>query len=630
MRRRPGPFVFRVVACVAACLACLWACGGKKQGGIAELTRADGPVEHESGIGSWQGASLGTRFYLGDAARTADGAAEITLVGSQVVEMSPHTVLRFGPGKNNATNVKVELGAIDVSAAAVGLDIGNVRLAPGGKIRITSNRVELLIGNAQIASSSGGTVELEIGKPIGLELGPVTVVDAGVDAAVVAPDAAVAVAEVAFEITGKGAELQAPGTKTWVAVEGKGTVPRGAKLRLKRSGAKARLVSGSTSLELSGASAQITIRDELLLGLELGTGIATVPARAAGRVGVPGGQIELQGTEEAAAEARIEVNARGEAKVAMAHGAAKLVGAHGSSTLEVTGGESATVLKAGTINPGVVIPRFFDFRIAVGEAPRSFWVHDPEGATALQFAFPGKCPRGGTVELDHSTRFRTPRVSEGKDTANMLVPAGSWAWRLRCAGAGEAASGHVVVVADSGRRPLPPKPSKNAIDADGRAYTISYQSLIPNVEIHDPGSGSAFKLHLATGGNDEVFESTRPVVEVPGKSLEEATYTFWFERDGVKQDKVTTLKITFDQTAAQVYIESPTEGAAFGSNIEVAGAALPGWTAKVDSVEIPIDKVTRRFRAKVPPPSAGAQAIAIRLSHARRGIHYYLRRGASK
>ena len=101
---------------LVACLS--WACGGKKNGGIAELTKADGPVERQPGVGAWEGASVGAKFYLGDAARTADGAAQITLTGAQVLEMQPHTVLRFGAGKNNATNVIVELGAIDVINAS--------------------------------------------------------------------------------------------------------------------------------------------------------------------------------------------------------------------------------------------------------------------------------------------------------------------------------------------------------------------------------------------------------------------------------------------------------------------------------------------------------------------------------
>jgi hypothetical protein len=606
-------------------IACLFgACGSKRNGSIAELTKADGPVERQQGISPWGGAALGTRFYFGDAARTADGPAQITLVGSQVIEMNAHTVLRFGLGANNATNIKVEIGAIDViNSSGASLEIGNVKVDPGGKVRITAQNVELLIGHAQTNGA-----QLEIGKPIGLELGPVVVVDAGVDAAVVPVDAAIVAGDVTFDITGKGAEIQGPNDKTWAPAEGKGTIPLGAKLRLKRAGAKVTFVSGATSLELSGASSQITIKDNLLMGMDLGTGLATVPAQSEGKVGVPGGEVDLQGTKEAAAEARIDVNAHGEAKVSMVHGSSKLVGTNGS-TVEMNGGESATMLKAGTINPGVVIPRFFDFQVKVGESPRVFSVHDPKGSTALQFAFNSKCPGGGTIEIDRNGAFRTPRVSEGKETANMLVPQGQWQWRLRCTNAGVASGGTITVVADSGRRPLPPKPNKNSIDADGLTYNISYQSLIPNIAIRYKGTGSAFKLHLATGGADETFDSTTPIIEVPGKQLKEATYTFWFEKDGVKQDKVTTLKISFDQTAAQVYIESPIDGQPFPADVEVGGAALPGWTAKVGEVEIPItDPSTRRFHAKVPPPSGGALALAIRLSHPARGIHFYLRRGA--
>src|SRR4051812_48377073 len=98
------PRLCLICVIVVACFA--MACGGKKKGGIAELTKAEGPVERQPGVGTWQGATIGTRFYLGDGARTADGAAQITLTGGQVLEMQPHTMLRFGPGANNSTNIK--------------------------------------------------------------------------------------------------------------------------------------------------------------------------------------------------------------------------------------------------------------------------------------------------------------------------------------------------------------------------------------------------------------------------------------------------------------------------------------------------------------------------------------------
>jgi hypothetical protein len=613
-------------AVVVAC--CAWACGGKKQLGIAELTKTDGPVDRQSGgSDAWNAAAIGTQFYLGDAARTADGGAELKLVGTQLIAMTPHTVLRFDAGKGGSANVHVEVGQIDVvNNATVGFDIGNVQIEPGAKVRLTASQVVLLIGKAELAGT-----ELAPNTPVGLEIGKVVIVDAGVaDAAPPPVDAAPPTpGDVTFSIKGKGAELQQPGEKTWKPIDGTGTIPVGAKLRIKRSGVKATLTSGGTSLELAGASA-MTIRENLLMGLELGAGIATVPAAGTGAIGVPGGEVDITAPAGQAGEAKIDVDARGEAKIAMAHGTAKLVGHEEGATLELSGGESATMLKAGEINPGVVIPRYFDFRVELDSAPRSFWIHDPKGATAVQFAFGSKCGSGGTIEMDHDGRFRTPRVSEGKEAANMLVPAGSWAYRLKCANGNVGAAGQVLVVRDSGRRPLPPKPAKNPIDADGRVWAISYQSLIPNLEVTFPGGGAgAYKLHVATGGAEQTFESSKNVVEVPGSKLKEATYTFWFDKDGVKQDKVSTLKINFDQTAAQVYIESPIDGQPFGTDVEVGGAALPGWTASIDSVDLPIvDASTRRFHAKVGAPSGGAQALAIRLSHPQRGVHYYLRRGA--
>ncbi len=601
------------------------ACGGKKRVGIAELTKTDGPVDREAGgSDGWAAAAVGTQFYLGDAARTADGGAELKLVGTQLIAMTPHTILRFEAGKGDSANVHVELGQIDViNNATVGIDIGNVQIQPGAKVRLTASQVELLIGKAELQGT-----ELSPNTPMSLEIGKVVFVDAGIADAAAPPDAAVPTAgDVTFAITGKGAEVQQPGEKTWKPIDGTGSIAIGAKLRLKRAGVKATLTSGSTSLELAGASTQMTIRENLLMGLELGGGVATVPAAGSGAIGVPGGEVDIQAPAGQAGEAKIDVDARGEAKVAMAHGTAKLVA--GAATLDLAGGESATLLKAGQINPGVVFPRYFDLRVDLETAPRSFSVHDPKGSTAIQFAFGNKCPTGGTIEIDRDGRFRTPRVSEGKEAANMLLTSGAWAYRLKCASGAIGASGQILVVRDSGRRPLPPKPGKNPIDADGRVWAISYQSLIPNLEITYPGgSPGAYKLHVATGGAEQTFEGTTNVVEVAGSKLKEATYTFYFDKDGVKQDTVSTLKINFDQTAAQVYIESPLDGQPFGTDIEVGGAALPGWTANIDGTDLPIvDASTRRFHAKVGAPSGGAQALAIRLSHPQRGVHYYLRRG---
>ncbi|MBC7976671.1 MAG: hypothetical protein H7138_16990, partial [Myxococcales bacterium] len=309
--------------------------------------------------------------------------------------------------------------------------------------------------------------------------------------------------------------------------------------------------------------------------------------------------------------------------ITMLRGGSKLGGASGAE-LAMRRGESATLTRGGAIRVIEAIPSHFDFRVGAGE---SLTIHDPRPPSAVQLQFDGKCPGGGIIEVDRDGRFRTAKVSAGTDFANIYVPAGSWSYRLRCTTNGAegnaVATGRIAALRDDGRRPLPRNQGVNDIDADGRNYRISYQSAIPSVAVHVRNPGARHRLHLAAGGKEQTFDSSTATITVPGAQLREGTYTYWIDRDGAKQDKVSTLIIDFDQTAPQVYIESPSNGQPWSGDIDVRGAVLPGWSADVEAVAIPIDK-QRRFAAKVSAPAG--QALAIRLSHPQRGVHYYLRR----
>lgn len=607
----------------------------QKPHAIAELAKADGPVERQQGQGTWMGANVGQKYFLGDAARTADGGAELKLAASAVIAMDKYTVLRFLAGKDNSAQISVALGAVELRGTGnYGLDVGEIKLADNGAVRVTAkgqgkSSIELLVGSAQIASADGQAFDLEIGKVLDLDLtiGPIKLAptDAGVDAAVAdaAIDAgAVATGEGSIEVTGRRAEILPPGASKWQPLPaGAGQLVKGAKVRL-GAGTTAKLVANGVTLAMAGGS-RAAIGDDLQLGLERGVATASVEPASEGNLGLPGGGVIIQGTEKGPGKARLDVSARGEAKIAVLDGSAKLTGSAGAE-LAMKTGESASLEKAGAIHQTAKIPDYYDLRVIVGETP-TFTVHDPKGTTALQFAFNGKCPSGGTIEMDNDPRFRTVRISAGKQTANILAGTGTWSYRLVCAGGGAVASGRFLVRRDAGTRRIPKEPPVNPIDADGRTYRISYQSLIPNVKINVPGTAKTFKLHLATAGSEETFESTKPSFTIDGKKLAEATYTYWVDRDGVRQDKASTLIINFDQTAPQVYIELPVDGKPWRDEVEVRGAVLPGWTAKVDIVDIPIDKHTRRFHATVRPPR-DAQALAIRLSHPQRGVHFYLRR----
>src|SRR5262245_58050478 len=88
----------------------------KKPPSIAELTKADGPVDRQQGDdGEWTTAEIGTEYYIGDAARTSDrGGAQLKLIGNAQIAMQPQTVLRFR-GSEGTNRISVENGAIDLT-----------------------------------------------------------------------------------------------------------------------------------------------------------------------------------------------------------------------------------------------------------------------------------------------------------------------------------------------------------------------------------------------------------------------------------------------------------------------------------------------------------------------------------
>lgn len=638
MRPRPGRrAILRAV--VAVVLVAGAACKHKSQA-IAELTSADGPVDRQDGeAAGWIDAPVGTEYFIGDSARTKDGGAKLTLAGTANVAMQPHTILKFGGSGSNG-RIAVEEGIIDITGSGnYQLDIGELNLANNGTVRITAkgkgeSSLELTIGSAKVVKTGEAPMDLAIGKPVdvfSLDLGaPKAPVDAGViaDAALPALDAAVdspaQSSDVAtIVVTGPRAETQLAGDRTWKKLPaGSGPIAKGTKLRL-GAATKATVTARSTTVEL-GANSRASVGDDLVVTVDAGAATATVQANEAGAVILPGGSFEIAATPSPS-DTRVDVGAT-QSKVVVARGGGKLVGSTGGS-LDMNRGESATLTRGGTIHVVEGIPQQFDFRLPIGETAV---IHDPKPPTAVQFQFLGKCAQGGIVELDRDARFRTTRVSSGKDNANLLIGPGSWAYRLRCTvGANEGApvaQGRITVVKDDGRRPLPAVAATNEVYTDGRTTTLSYQSAIPNLVVRYDGTGSQFVLHLASGGKDDTFPSSSPRITVPGTRLHEGTYTYWVDHDGTRGDsqKISTLKIDFDNTAPQVYIESPANGQAFTDNTEVRVSALAGWTAQLDGTPLPNDN-RRRFVAKVGPPSAG-NALAIRLSHARIGTHYYLRR----
>ncbi|HRC56788.1 MAG TPA: hypothetical protein PKU97_12735, partial [Kofleriaceae bacterium] len=174
----PGALL-SVLSVLSALLVLLGAVGACKdsQPALAELVQVSGSgsagltaVERATGADDWRQAKLGTKFFLGDAARTGDATAQLRLGDASRLAMEPHTILRFGRRGDTAVEQQllVELGSIElVGSGAYQFDIGEISVERNGGVRISAaddgSRVELLVGQASIRTGSGAAQPLQPG-----------------------------------------------------------------------------------------------------------------------------------------------------------------------------------------------------------------------------------------------------------------------------------------------------------------------------------------------------------------------------------------------------------------------------------------------------------------------------------
>jgi hypothetical protein len=71
----------------------------------------------------------------------------------------------------------------------------------------------------------------------------------------------------------------------------------------------------------------------------------------------------------------------------------------------------------------------------------------------------------------------------------------------------------------------------------------------------------------------------------------------------------------------------PVVGAKSGEALTISGMTLPGWSVDVDGKKLSSDG-QQRFSGRVQMPS-DHRAVAVRLTHPKRGTHIYLRRSSS-
>jgi hypothetical protein len=270
-----------------------------------------------------------------------------------------------------------------------------------------------------------------------------------------------------------------------------------------------------------------------------------------------------------------------------------------------------------------------DLTVRAGE---SATVHDGRAEAAVRLRFQGLCPGDAIVELS-GQGHRRERFAGAAAVVLRLKP-GTRSYRVRCDGqdsrAEPRASGVLSFRRDTGDVPLPRRAPVDVIDADGRRYTVLFQTRLPQLTLAWPGApagANRLQLHVESSSGERVIESANPRRPLAAGTIAEGTYTFWYRADSGAQSPKTTVSIRFDNAAptAQFFRTGPSDKGARGA-IAVEGVTVAGAKVSVGGQPLEVDG-RGRFRTEARPLD-GDEAVAVRLEHPRTGVHYYVRRPA--
>jgi len=287
-------------------------------------------------------------------------------------------------------------------------------------------------------------------------------------------------------------------------------------------------------------------------------------------------------------------------------------------------GSPAALGKLGSFEPGL---ERVDLSIAAGD---SIIIHDPRPPTAVGVTAAGRCNGSALLSVDVSRARPEERVGTGR--IGVALASGAHHYVLHCLAEGGArgekvAQGTISIVADSGLRRLATSAPLTNVDADGRRYTVLYQSLQPRIAIQWPNAppASSYVLTVSSPRGTKTVTTSAPHHFFASGSLAEGQHSFSFQGAG-RRSRETTVVIRFDNAAPAASIASPADRSfAPGSSVLVSGTAQPGSVVTVGGETLQQD-AQNRFSMAVSAPAD--QALAIRFAQPQRGVHYYLRRSA--
>jgi ferric-dicitrate binding protein FerR (iron transport regulator) len=590
---------------------------------IARLTETSGAsVERDfaASQGQWAATKPGAEFVTGDGMRTGpQTTAKLQLADTSQLSVMPSTTLRFlaEDGEEGTVGLDLLSGEAVIRASEHDLRLRThvgLALIQGGTLVSLTRADEALRFAVQV-----GNLRFQDGQAVreGEQL------LLGIGAAVLTPQPSPEVTPSApglkLEVQGAGVRARRAGGRSFQELPAGTHEPApGTELRL-ASGSEAALSRGSERAELRGAGDYVVGAGESLVEARGGE-LSLTSADQDLQVQVPGGVIVVR--KQSRAELRV-TEQQGEIKVLAGSVTASL---NGSTEELAAGSERSWPISEASEGPSQggesAGPTYFNVAAPAGE---SFVLHAPELPVAVAFEFGSKCPEQGEVEL-----VGKRQRSRGKGSANLLLAAGTRSYAVRCVSAGGTpgrvvARGTLHVLLDAGTRKLPPVPPASAVEADGRTYTVYYPNQLPDISIRWPNAPQEQSYVLEVDGKPQ--DVPAPEYVFKSGSLRDGTHQVSF-RASSRRSRTTTIEVRFDNNAPTASLIQPADRSfSAGSEVKVEGVSLQAWKVSLEGGTISKES-DGRFTGLI-TPTAGRPDIAVRLSHPRLGIHYYLRRATS-
>lgn len=606
---------------------------------MATLSARQGVVDRDTAkkVEDWFAADVGATFAVGDGVRTGPkSGAQLTLDDGSILALEEGTLIRFldRPPGSSEQALDLQLGNASIEASEKGSVLrtlfGQATLAGGTKVQLARSdkgmQFQIEVGSATLEGADGKKLEVEAGQTIEISLGgaimepleeeqPEPTTEEPADEAPTGPVLAI--------VRGNSVKLKGPGSQEFSQVAaGEASLEMGSTLQV-GSGSGVTLTRGDDKAELAAGGTYIVGGGGQFVQAESGTMEITSEGNVAIRV--PGGVIITE-----SGSSTITALGKKGTRVESKSGSVTL---QGKTNETLTSGEQGILSLEGDISVEGRGLSYADVETRVGE---NLVIHDPRPPTAVRFSFGGECDKG-VIRLQGSKRsVPADDYARGEKSAALLLGPGATSYSLHCVdeqgkeGPAKVTS-KITILQDAGSRPVPKSAPFTAVEVNGRAYTVLYQNLLPQVSLtwsKAPEGVASFKLHVSGPGGTRTYSTSGNRYTFGSGGLGEGTHRVYFEGGG-RVSRQTAITILFDNATPTASLSTPTQlSEKPGGEITLAGTALPGWNVEVDGQSIGQDAGSR-FSVKTKVPENG-RPVSVRLTHPTRGTHIYLRRSAGK